>query len=112
VRGGERLSGEAKQRLETLMAANEPLHTAFLLKKERRMFWAMGDQETAELVLDNWLEEARASGLKHFEELAETPDKNRRGLLSYFQHRMSTGPLEGMNNEIQGAQAPGLRVPG
>jgi len=101
LRGAERLRGEAKQRLDALMAANEPLYTAYLLKEELRMFWAMGDEETAELVLDNWLEEARASGLKHFEKLAETIDKNRRGLLSYFQHRISTGPLEGMNNKIK-----------
>ena len=83
------------------MAANEPLYTAYLLKEELRMFWAMGDEVTAELVLDNWLEEARASGLQHFEKLAETLDKYRRGLLSYFQHPISTGPLEGLNNKIK-----------
>ena len=77
------------------------LYTAYLLKEELRMFWAMGDETTAEIVLNNWLEEARASGLKHFEKLAETIDKNRGGLLSYFQHRISTGPLEGMNNKIK-----------
>lgn len=101
LRGGERLGEEPKKRLDELMAANEPLYTAYLLKEELRMFWAMGDEQTATAVMDNWLAEARASGLKHFARLARTIEDHREGLLAYFRHPISTGPLEGLNNKIK-----------
>lgn len=101
LRGGERLDTEPKKRLGDLMAANEPLYTAYLLKEELRMFWAMGDEETATAVMDNWLAEVRASGLKHFMRLAQTIEDHRQGLLAYFRHPISTGPLEGLNNKIK-----------
>jgi transposase len=40
-------------------------------------------------------------GLKHFLRLADTLQEHRSGLLSYFRHRISTGPLEGLNNKIK-----------
>jgi len=101
LRGGERLDEEPRQRLGALMAVNEPLYTAYLLKEQLRMFWAMGDVETATAVMANWLEEARASGLKHFLRLAQTIEDHLSGLLAYFRHPISTGPLEGLNNKIK-----------
>jgi transposase len=101
LRGAERLDEEPKKRLDELMAVNEPLYTAYLLKEELRMFWAMGDEETAKAVLDNWLAEARTSGLKHFLRLAQTIEDHLSGLLAYFRHPISTGPLEGLNNKIK-----------
>lgn len=101
LRGGERLDTEPKQRLEELMAANEPLYTAYLLKEQLRMFWAMGEEQTAKVVLENWLAEARASGLEHFVKLAQTIEDHLSGLLAYFRHPISTGPLEGLNNKIK-----------
>ena len=101
LRGGERLDEEPRQRLGALMAVNEPLYTAYLLKEQLRMFWAMGDEETATAVMTNWLEEARASGLKHFLRLAQTIEDHLSGLLAYFHHPISTGPLEGLNNKIK-----------
>lgn len=101
LRGAERLDEEPKKRLEELMAANEPLYTAYLLKEQLRMFWAMGNEETATAVLNNWLAEARTSGLKHFGRLAQTIEDHLPGLLAYFRHPISTGPLEGLNNKIK-----------
>ena len=62
LRGAERLEEGPRERLGALMALNEPLYTAYLLKEQLRMFWAMGDEETAEAVLTNWLAEAGGSG--------------------------------------------------
>jgi len=101
LRAGERLSPEPKERLAALMAVNDPLYTAYLLKEELRMFWAMGDEETAQAVIDLWLAEARASELPHFVRLAQTIEDHLAGLLAYFRHPISTGPLEGLNNKIK-----------
>ena len=98
---GQRLDPDAQQRLRELAEANEPLYTAYLLKESVRMFWKMGDEETASAVLDNWIAEARASGLPHFERLANTLDTHRAGLLAYFRHSITTAPLEGLNNKIK-----------
>ena len=44
---------------------------------------------------------ARGLGNRHFDKLADTLDSHRPGLLSYFKHRITTGPLEGLNNKIK-----------
>jgi transposase len=88
-------------RLMSLMAVNEPLYQAYLLKEDLRMFWSLPDAEAGEAFLDQWLEEARSLGNPHFTRLADTLDSHRAGLLAYFRHRISTGPLEGLNNKIK-----------
>jgi hypothetical protein len=45
--------------------------------------------------------QASSFNLPHFSKLAETLQRHRAGLLSYFRHRISTGPLEGINNKIK-----------
>jgi hypothetical protein len=104
LRGGERLGA--------LMALNEPLYTAYLLKEQWRMFWTMGDEETAQAVLTNWLAEAGASGLAHFLRLAQTIEEHLSGLLEYFRHPISTSPVGGVDQQDQSAQTPSLRLPG
>jgi len=47
------------------------------------------------------LTRARASALPHFLRQAQTIEDHRSGLLSYFRHPISTGPLEGLNNKNQ-----------
>ena len=43
--------------------------------------------------------------------MADTPEGHREGLLAYYDHRISTGPLEGTNNKIKtmSRQACGFR---
>ncbi|MBA4391925.1 MAG: hypothetical protein C0407_00065 [Desulfobacca sp.] len=45
--------------------------------------------------------QASSFNLPHFSKLAEALNRHRSGLLSYFRHRISTGPLEGLNNKIK-----------
>ena len=75
------------------------------------MFWNLPNAETAETFLQSWLDQARTLGLKHFVRLADTLEKHYAGPLSYFRHRISTGPLEGLNNKIKALkrQAYGFR---
>ena len=51
--------------------------------------------------LDGWIEQAKGIGNQFFERLARTLDSHRGGLPGYFEHRISTGPLEGLNNKIK-----------
>lgn len=101
LRGMEHLKTRSLERLMELMELNEPLYQAYLLKEDLRMFWNLPDAEAAEIFLDSWIDQARTLGLKHFIKLADTLEKHLTGLLSYFRHRISTGPLEGLNNKIK-----------
>ena len=84
-----------------LMEMNEPLYAAYLLKEDLRMFWNVPDAEQGEVFLDQWTDQARGLDNKHFTKLADTLDDHRPGLLAWFSHRISTGPLEGLNNKIK-----------
>ena len=101
LKAKENLAPEALTRLTQLMAANEPLYKAYLLKEELRHFWRLPDEEAGKAFLDQWTADARALGNKHFAKLANTLDAHRPGLLAYFAHRISTARLEGTNNKIK-----------
>ncbi len=101
LRGLENLKESGLERLMLLMDLNEPLYEAYLLKEDLRMFWNLPDAVLGAGFLDEWTAGARALGNKHFARLAKTLDDHRPGLLAYFKHRISTGPLEGLNNKIK-----------
>lgn len=99
--GYENLTDERAERLDKLLELNEPLFRAHLLKEDLRAFWSLPDEETGEIFLDCWIETALSSGLRYFETLAQTIERHRSRLVTYFRHLISTGPLEGLNNKIK-----------
>jgi len=101
LRALESLTPSSLARLMMLMEVNEPLYAAYLLKEDLRTFWSLPNEELAAAFLDSWIHQARSLGLQYFSKLADTLDRHRQGLLSYFRHRISTGPLEGLNNKIK-----------
>ena len=90
-----------KQRLAEALKLNKPLATAYYLKEDFRQLWSQRNKKTAERFLDGWLERAQASEIGILERCAETLDQHRRGILAYYDHPISTGPLEGINNKIK-----------
>jgi transposase len=101
LKGLENLSPHSLERLMKLMEVNQPLYQAYLLKEDLRMFWNLQDEQIGRRFLDTWINEARSLKLTHFVKLADTLERHYKGLLSYFKHRISTGPLEGLNNKIK-----------
>jgi transposase len=101
LKGLENLKPGALGRLMRLMEVNQPLYEAYLLKEDLRMFWNLPNAKIGRDFLDRWIAQARATGNKHFIRFAQTLDTHRSGLLSYFNHRISTAPLEGLNNKIK-----------
>ncbi len=101
LRGYERLSDTGRQHLLRLMAANLPLYELYLLKETLRVFWRLPNTTQAALFLDAWIIVAEASVSEHFKRLAATLHAHRAGLLAYFRHPITTGPLEGINNKIK-----------
>jgi transposase len=101
LKGLEKLRQPGLAKLVKLMEANEPLFLAYLLKEGLRELWQKANREAAERFLDSWLDQARSIGNKHFAKLADTLDGHRKGLLAYYDHPITSGPLEGLNNKIK-----------
>jgi len=97
----ETLSEASLEKLAAIMEINEPLYQAYILKEELRWFWNLPNAWLGEQFLENWIKEAYATGIKSFMKLADSLLRHKAGLLSYFAHRISTGPLEGLNNKIK-----------
>jgi transposase len=100
------------QRLQDALELNTPLTIAYYLKDDLRQLWSQPDKRTARRVLQDWIARARASGVRILEQMADTLEEHRKGILAYYDYPISTGPLEGTNTKIQAMkrQAYGFRV--
>jgi transposase len=94
-------SRRERQRLEEALALNKPLAMAYYLKEDLRQLWEQEDLPQAERFLDDWIARARSSGVRMLQEFAQTLVVHRRGLLNWYYHPISTGPLEGTNTKIK-----------
>lgn len=103
-------SNEA-QRLQQALRLNTPLTLAYYLKEDLRQIWQQPDKATARRILRDWIRRAKASRVAMLEQFARTLNDHRKGILAYYDYRISTGPLEGTNTKIQAMkrQAYGFR---
>ena len=90
---------------------NQPLAAAYYMKEDLRQIWEQRDKATATRVLDDWIRRAEVSGIGMLARFAATLREHRSGILAYYDCRISTGPLEGVNTKIQAMkrQAYGFR---
>jgi transposase len=100
-----------EQRLREALELNTPLTLAYYLKEDLRQIWQQPDKATARLVLSDWVRRATASNVPMLQQFARTLKEHRKGILNYYDYRISTGPLEGTNTKIQAMkrQAYGFR---
>jgi transposase len=99
----ERLDPARKepQRLQEALHLNEPLATAYYLKEELNELWEQDDEEAAQALLMDWITYAEATGIRMLQTFAKTLRLHALGILAYYDHCISTGPLEGTNNKIK-----------
>jgi transposase len=91
---------DERKRLQEALAINEPLMQAYYLKDDLRQFWRQKNRTAAERFLDGWLQRAEATGLTVLKKVARRLHLFRFGLLNWYDHQISTGPLEATNNKI------------
>ena len=108
----DRTRDESK-RLHEALILNQPLATAYYLREDLRRVWEQADRAAAQRVLDDWIRRAESSGISMLIQFAHTLAAHRSGILNYYLHRLSTGPLEGTNTKIRvlQRQAYGFRDP-
>lgn len=90
-----------KERLEEALKLNQPLSCAYYLKEYLRQIWLQPNKEEAEKILADWIENAKASGIRILMKFANTLAAYKLGILAYYDYRISSGPLEGTNNKIK-----------
>jgi transposase len=91
-------------RLQEALRLNKPLATAYYLKEELRQFWSQCSKQEAAQYFDGWLARARASRIDILKKLGKTLEAHREGILAWYDHPISNGPLEGTNNKIKTMQ--------
>ncbi len=101
LRNYHSLSDKYQTKLDTLLEANQTLFTMHLMKEQLRLFWRQGTRERADRFLKQWCFDALMSGIKQLASVGITFLKRQSGLLNYYPHRISNGPLEGLNNKIK-----------
>jgi transposase len=89
------------QLLAEALAVNQPLATAYYLKEDLRRLWNCARAKDGAAFLNDWVKRARASGLKPLSDMAQTLVRRRAGILAYFKHRITSGPMEATNNKIR-----------
>jgi transposase len=88
-------------RLEEALRLNRPLALAYYLKEDLAEVWEQEDGEAARTFLLDWIHQAEASGIRMLKTFAKTLRAHAWGILAYYDHPISTGPLEGTNNKIK-----------
>ncbi len=89
------------QRLEDALRLNQSLAIGYYLKEDLRQIWEQSGKRVAGKFLDDWYARARASGTKQLITMAKTLTQHRAGILAWYDHTITTGPLEGLNNKIK-----------
>ena len=92
------------QRLTDALALNTPLTLAYYMKEDLRQVWQQSSKAAARRFLDDWIRRAEASNIAMLQRFAATLREHKNGILAYYDYRISTGPLEGVNNKIRTLQ--------
>ncbi len=94
-------SKNERKRLADALKLNESLFTAYYMKDDLREAWEQDDFDAAPAFLLDWIARAEASGIRMLMGFAKTLRIHAQGILAWYDHEISTGPLEGTNNKIK-----------
>ena len=83
------------------MAVNKRLQRAYLLKEDFEAFYECEDKEEATSFLKQWTKRCTQGRLEPFIKLAKRLNRWSEGILTYFDHRITNGVAEGINNKIK-----------
>lgn len=71
------------------------------MKEELNALWEQEDRQVAQTSLLEWVAYAEKSGIRILIKFAATLLLHASGILAWYDHPISTGPLEGINNKIK-----------
>ena len=93
-----------KQQVRWESLSQERLQTAraWRIKESFRWFWWLPDRDTAKTYFGQWYGWAIRSRLEPVKKVARMLQRHLERILNFFDHRLTNGPIEGLNNKIQG----------
>ena len=95
------LEKEKLPKLTEALKLNEPLSQAYYLKEELGLLWEQPTRAAMEDFLRQWCARAMQTGIPLLGQMAKTLLKHATGILSYWDHRISSGRMEGINNKVK-----------
>ena len=109
----ENLTLEGRKSLRLLLAANQRLNKAYLLKESFGQLWDYQSEAWARRFFENWRASLKWQRLKPYERFAEMIERHWDGIAAYCKpdNKVALGFVEGANNKIRVIQrrAYGLR---
>jgi transposase len=100
--GQENVPGQQAQRFAELKHLNLQTARAWALKEVFRTFWSCPTLKVAESYFARWYSWAIRCRLDPVKKVARLCKTHLDNLLTFFEHRLTNGPMEGLNNAIQG----------
>jgi transposase len=97
----ENLSDEQLPRLEAAVKANEPLWLGYVAKEMLGLIWQQPSKSQMSRVLQEWCAKAMGSGIAQLQKMAKTVATHARGILNWWDHPISNGRMEGINNKVK-----------
>lgn len=100
LRRPENNKPQQQQRLEELLAVNEPLSKAYILLDDFRNTLSQAHVGNARRALRLWITTAMASGLDPIIRFAKGVKKHLRRVINAIRFRLNNGRMEGFNNLV------------
>jgi transposase len=100
--GLENVPAKHAQRFEEVWTTNLETSRAWVIKETFRTFWLCDTVQAATNYFNKWYSRAIRSRLGPVKKVARTCKTHLDHILTFFTHRLTNGPIEGLNNAIQG----------
>lgn len=97
----DKLDEEQLPRLDAALAANEPIFKSYLLKEAMGLIWAQTSARAMARYLKEWCLLAAGSGVRQMIQMAKSVAGHAWGILNWWEHPISNGRMEGINNKIK-----------
>src|SRR6056297_405538 len=101
LRNRGKLDGRQQERLDTLLEANAPLMTVYVLKEQLKEIWYAPSEAEAQSRWAAWEAMADQSGIKPLKHFASVLGRYLHGIVASATHRLNTSVLESVNNRIK-----------
>ncbi len=101
MRNQENLKADQIPKLDQALRLNEPLLLGWYLKEELRELWNQTSRKQMQAFLKDWCDKAGQTGIGQMLKMAKTLRTHASGILTYADHQIGSGKLEGINNKIK-----------
>ena len=100
--GVENLRPSQAARFDQIKFLNLQTARAWGIKEVLRSFWLCSTVTEARTYFNKWYGWAIRSRLNPVKKVARMCKRHLKNILTFFEHRLTNGPIEGLNNKIQG----------